>query len=312
VGLAVLAAAGALQFAGVNPAESQSLTLTAFSTAKDPGLDPASTVWAGAPWVQIPMSAQQGTYAAGGGSIPVVAARALHYQDKLYVRVEWADATRDDTTTKVENFADAFAVEFPARSATSVPSICMGQADAGVNIWQWRADSQAGIEDPADVYPNALVDEYPSKDVMFYTARAVGNPYADTAAGPVQTLVSHAFGTLSKGSVQDVHGEGIYQDGKWAVVFERQFGGADTDQASFQAGTKTDMAFAVWNGSQGDRNGRKSVSQFVTLSVSPMEAPHPFEASPWVWLAAGGSLVGLAGLGVALGVYGYREGKAGR
>jgi complex iron-sulfur molybdoenzyme family reductase subunit gamma len=308
VALAVLFAAGVLQFAGVNPAASQNLALTAFAAGDDPGINPDADAWSHVPWVQVPLTAQAGSYAAGGGSIPVVTAKALHYQDKVYLRVEWQDATKDESTAKVESFADAVAVEFPARSAATVPSLCMGQADAGVNIWQWRADSQAGIKDPVDIYAGAAIDGYPSKEMLFYTARAAGNPYADPALGPVQTLVSHTFGTLSKANVQDVQGKGVYKDGKWAVVFERQFSGGDVDQASFNGGTVTDMAFAIWNGSEGDRNGRKSVSQFVKLSLSTTQSAQASDKA-WIWLVALGSVAAAVGLGVALGVYGYREGR---
>ncbi len=307
VALAVLGAAAVLQFAGVNPAASQNVTLAALTANEDPGLDPSAGVWQKAPWVQVPLTAQQGSYAAGGGSIPVISARALQYKDNLYLRVEWADTTRDETTTKVENFSDAVAVEFPARSAASVPSLCMGQADAGVNIWQWRADSQAGVQDPVQLYTGAYSDDSRPKDALFYTARDAGNPYADPSLGPVQTLVSHTFGTLSPAVTQDVQGKGAYVDGRWAVVFTRNLGGADSDQASFSRGATTDMAFAVWNGSEGDRNGRKSVSQFVRLSLSGTEIVNE-QSNAWVLALAAGLLAGAVGLGAALAWVGTREG----
>ena len=305
----VLGMAGLLQFTGVNPAASQTMTLTAFGTTENPGLDPASAVWDKAPQVQVPLTAQAGAYAAGGGSIPVVAAKAIHYQDKVFVRVEWFDATRDETTTRVQDFSDAVAVEFPSQaSAGAVPTLCMGQLNAGVNIWQWRADSQAGLKDPVDLYVGALVDGYPSKDTLFYTARAAGNPYSDPTSGPVQTLVSHAFGSLDKAANQDVTGKGAYDGKKWAVVFERTLTSGDVNEAAFTNGASTDMAFAVWNGSEGDRNGRKSVSQFVRLSLSGTEIVSN-ESNPLAWALVLGLFVAFVGVGVGLGVYGYKEAK---
>ena len=306
VAVAVLGSAGVLQFAGVNPAASQTVTLSALTTTDDPGLDPSAAVWQKVPWLQVPLTAQVGAYAAGGGSIPMVLARAIQYQDKLYVRVEWADTTRDETTTKVENFSDAVAVEFPSRSAVSVPSLCMGQADSGVNIWQWRADSQAGVKDPLVVYAGAYSDEYRPQSALFYTARDAGNPYSNLSAGPVQTLVSHTFGTLSPAGSQDVQGQGVYADGHWAVVFTRTLDSADAEQASFSPGGKTDMAFAVWNGSQGDRNGRKSVSQFVRLSLTGNQVPEDPAHALVVFLAVG-VLVGSVALGGGLAWYGSRQ-----
>jgi len=310
VGAAFLVVAGFLQFAGANPAESQTIALTAYPSDGDPKA-PDSKAWDESLPITVPLTAQGGAYSAGGGSIPTISARALHHGDTLYVRVEWTDATADESTARVQDFADAVAVEFPARAATSVPSICMGQADLGVNIWQWRADRQAGIPEVTEIHPNASVDGYPSTDDLFFTARAAGNPVANPALGAVQNLVSRTFGTLSPAASQQVLGEGIHKDGKWAVVFSRPFSEPDADQATFSAGTKTDMAFAVWNGSEGDRNGRKSVSAFVTLSITAQRLPGTGGGNDWIVLTiALVALLGISALGVGLGVYGYREGRA--
>lgn len=264
----VLAGAAAMQLLGANPAISQSQTLIAREAEGNPGLDAHSSRWDGVASVQLPVSAQPGAYAAGGGSIAAVSVQALHYEEQIFFRLEWEDPTEDRLTTRVEDFSDAVAVEFPAKAATSVPSICMGQADQGVNIWQWRADSEGTEHDPDRLYQNAAVDLYPSRDSLWYPAREVGNPYAAAGAGPAQDLVAHAFGTIGPAPSQEVKASGSYADGRWAVVFSRAFDGKSADQASFSTGDDTDIAFAVWNGSEGDRNGMKSVSQFVTLSIS--------------------------------------------
>lgn len=304
--LAILSAAGVMQFAGVNPAASQTLFLTAYQAANEPA-DPAAGVWKDTQAVQIPLSAQLGSYAAGGGSISTVNAQALHYKDRLYVRVQWADATTDESTVRAQDFSDAVALEFPSRSASTVPSICMGQADSGVNIWQWRADSQRGLKDPASVYVNAEIDMDTKTSQIFYTARTAGNPYANPELGPVQTLVAHAFGTLATANVQDVAGKGARVGDGWAVVFSRQYAAGDVDQAVFAPGTQTDMAIAVWNGSEGDRNGRKSVSSFVTLRVSSAATNNGGGNSGLVLTLAAVSLVGLSVLGVGLAAHGMRE-----
>jgi complex iron-sulfur molybdoenzyme family reductase subunit gamma len=305
--LGVLVVAGLLQFANANPAVSQSLYLIAYDSPDDPGLSPSAAIWNDALSVRVPLSGQVATYAAGGGSIKTVRVQAVHYQTRLYMRVAWDDATTDESTTRVQDFSDAVALEFPARSASTVPSICMGQADAGVNIWQWRADSQRGLHDPVEIYTGALVDFYPSTDTLFYTAREAGNPYANPEQGPVQTLVSRAFGTLSPANVQDVAGKGERVGDGWAVVFSRDYNGSDADQAGFSSGTTTDMAVAVWNGSEGDRNGRKSVSQFVTLKVSAVELPQKHETNLMVIGLAIASIVALSGMGAAIAAYGVKE-----
>jgi complex iron-sulfur molybdoenzyme family reductase subunit gamma len=223
--------------------------------------------------------------------------------------VQWSDATQDDTTTRVDDFADAVALEFPAKAAASVPSVCMGQADSGVNIWHWRADSEATERDPNVVYPNSSVDQYVSKDDLWYPARAAGNPFARVDIGPVQTLVAQAFGTLSAADAQDVQGRGRYADGTWAVVFKRQFAGGNDDQATFSDSGETDMAFAIWNGSEGERNGMKSVSPFVTLKISSVLSAGGGDDDTAILLTAAALLFGLTAIGIGLAWYGYRSAR---
>lgn len=308
---AVVALTVALQWADLRPAETQNLVLFAYEADTDPGLDPNHRVWERATPVQVPLSGQAAAYAAGGGSVPVVTARALHYRDVLYLLLEWEDGSENASAYRPEEFADAAAVQFPAQAATSVPSFCMGQPGAGVNIWHWRADSQQPIPDPATKYPNTHVDTYPSTEDLFFAARAVGNPYA-VAGGPVQNLVAQAFGTLTPAADQTVAGHGVYEDGKWRVVVARPFATADPEQATFARGIRTDVAFAVWDGAKGERDGMKSVSQFITLSIAGAPLPGG-GGTNWPWVAAALALfLGLSAIGLVLGWFGYREARRGR
>jgi complex iron-sulfur molybdoenzyme family reductase subunit gamma len=307
---AILALGLGLQLLNANPAASQTAQLIAWEVNEDPGLDPDSEAWQVARSLSLPMSGQLGLYAAGGGSITSVTASAVHYHDTLYVRLEWRDSTQDEVTTRVEDFSDAAALEFPAQSASTVPSICMGQADAGVNIWHWRADSQQSALDPNLVYTNSLVDAYPPQDDdLWYPARAVGNPIADISNGPVQTLIAQAFGTLSPATEQGARGEGQYADGKWTVVFSRPFRADDPSQAEFSAGGTTDMAVALWNGSEGDRNGQKSTSAFVTLRLGGALAGDGDGDNTAIFALAIFTFVGVAALGLALAAIGYRQSR---
>lgn len=301
---AVLATAAALQLGGANPAESQTTQLVAWTAPSDPGLDPMAPAWDRGTGVQVPLVGQAGTYFGGQSTIPTLTAQALQYDGTLYVRVEWADATRDDSAVRVQDFADGAALEFPARAANTVPSICMGQADAGVNIWHWRADSETGPRDPRAIYVNTLSDGAP---VNFYTAREAGNPYSQPDAPAVQNLVAQAFGTLSTATVQDVAGHGVYEDGRWAVVFARKFERGGAGLVSFDDAQKTDMAFAVWNGSEGQRNGNKSISQFVTLSLPPGMATGAGGSNAWAIGGAIAILAGVTALGLGLAIFGASE-----
>lgn len=302
---------------GAPSASSQALTLRAVRVAEQPEVDPGWRVWAKVPGVDVPITAQNITYPMGGGSVPAVSLKAIHYNGVLYIRATWKDTTEDAAALDVSAFTDAAALEFPATSAVSVPSFCMGQANAGVNIWQWRADSQAGGPDRlrATLQPNAHSDGYPAafeNDPIYQPARALGNPVALGGDSPVQNLVAQAFGTLSPAADQAVTGKGAWRNGEWSVVFTRPFTSTAADQATFAEGTATSMAVAVWNGSQGDRAGQKTVSQFVTLSLGGA-ALKEGAGRDWgaVWLAlvigGGAVLAGLAILGMTAMAGGQRR-----
>ena len=279
LGVAVLAAAGLMAF-DLNPAVPQTTSLVARRAPDDPGLDPSAGAWDQAEAVDVALTAQEVAYPFGGGTTPSVSAKALYRDRTLYLRLEWDDSTRDVMTDETQTFADGLAIEFPSKAGSSVPSVCMGQADGGVNIWQWRADRQQRSRSwPQGFFPNGYVDEYPMEGKLAYPARYVDNIVAQTHR-VAQDLVAEGFGTLGPAAKQSVEASGAYSDsgsGSWAVVFRRPFAKPGTDQPGFSTNGKLDVAFAVWNGAKGERNGVKSVSQFGRLVISPGGQP----SAPW-------------------------------
>jgi hypothetical protein len=266
---AVVVIALALQVLGANPAVSQGEALTAYSVFGDDDLlDPSVPVWDVADEIDVELTAQQVSYPFGGGSVPSVQVRALQSDGVLYMRVRWADETADTAGSAVDDYTDAMAVEFPSVVGSSVPALCMGQADSGVNIWQWRATNQDGLGDSAnELFTDAQVDEYPSTDDLYFPARDLGNPVAVSGAGSTENLVAQGFGTLEDAQTGAVHGRGSWENEAWTVVVARDLVAEGDGQIEFQADTAIDTAIAVWNGDRHDRNGQKSVSQFVQLRL---------------------------------------------
>ena len=268
----VLVGAVALTMFDLRLASSQTVTLVA-KRSEDaiPIDDPADDVWEKGSPIQVPLSGQSTVPPHGGGE-GTVTAKALHDGEKLYVRVEWSDATKDESTSRQNEFTDAAAVQFPVTHGESVPAFCMGNPDAPVNIWQWKAAWQAArgsVLDVQQAYPNAVVDYYPFEDEPeFYPAAASGNivARADRTTN-ADNLLAGSFGTLTAAEEQIVSGQGQWEDGTWSVVFSRDLTAGD-EYAQFAEGDSTNVAFAVWNGANAERDGMKSVSQFMTLEVS--------------------------------------------
>lgn len=283
---------------GLNPAASQAIQLQSVPVADDPGLDPAASAWDGARSIEVPLTAQNIAYPRGGFGAESVTLRAINTQDKLYLRVDWRDQSQDDRPVSLDAFSDAVALEFPARASVSTPSICMGQSDGAVNIWHWRAVLQNGGRPTwRESRPNLYVDDDPWQRIepdLAYPARYLDNPISGALGGPVTDLTARAFGTLTATETQLTRGSGTWEDGVWSVVFERDLPVSADDEAALGGGTTTDMAVAVWDGARGDRDGQKSVSQFVKLSIPATMTVTDDDALDVFLLFAGGAIA-LAG-----------------
>jgi hypothetical protein len=263
-----------------NPALAQTQSIGAWKVDSDPGLDGSAPQWQSILPVFVATTAQQVTPPMGGGDMQRIAVRAVHYQERLFVMLEWFDSTSDVSSDRPEAFTDAAAIQFPAEAASSVPAICMGQADQAVNIWQWRGDQQV---EPPHLLGDGYVDLYPSNDELFLTARAAGNPLSQSARQPVQNLIAGGFGTLTPDASEDLEGFGVHSEARWMVVFSRSLSPQGDMQPDFSGQGQIDVAFAAWNGSEGERDGIKSVSSFTQLTVTDQDPPRRAVAATENW-----------------------------
>jgi hypothetical protein len=204
----------------------------------------------------------------------------------------------------------------------------MGQQGGNVNIWHWKADWQAGLlarQSLQDTYPNVYVDYYPFAeagdtiyaaayaDTTYLTAEAAGNLLALPAhASPVEDLVAGGFGSLTSQPPegQNVQGYGEWRDGVWRVIFSRSLRSDESDDIALSPDQVYAVAFAAWDGANGERNGAKATSQWVSLQFgapaaptapttpAPPSAPAPMGLPLWVWIILGvlGLLILIGGL----------------
>ena len=305
--LAALLAA-ALTVSGARIAASQGTTITAMRTSESvPLREPWDGFWDRLPMIDIPLSAQQVTPPMGGRRWTLTAG-AVQDSNRIYVVTEWADASPDRSVGSSQDFTDAVAVQFPAIAASTVPALCMGDPTASVNMWQWRAAWQADVHcgfqgGVKSRYPNTAVDMYPSHDEeVFYPGRFAGNPFSEVhRASAVDNLVAGGFGSLTADPSSSVQGWGAWRDGTWRVVFARTLSVGREGNVELHTPDITDVAFAVWDGAAEERNGMKSVANFVKLNLVTSEleekAGWPFWPAPYfafiavwvglVWMLAG-------------------------
>lgn len=206
--------------------------------------------------------------------VSAVAVTALHDGQRIALLLQWRDDILNGAPVRVEDFQDALALQFSLNGTT--PFLGMGDAANPVNIWMWKAGWQQAMDGPrpdvAIVHPSLRVDSYPESGVLFRTAEAAGNLQARaTGSSPVEDANARGFGTFQSQAVagQNVAGKGIWRDGHWSVLITRELRSEDINDVKFTSARPVPVAFAVWNGQQRDRNGRKVVSNWYQLSLAP-------------------------------------------
>jgi hypothetical protein len=215
--------------------------------------------------------------------------QAVHDGKEIALLLTWVDDTRDQTAMRPQDFRDAAAIQFSP--APDPPFFAMGAPGQFVNIWVWKSERQADLEpafqDLDTIYPNIGIDAYPNlsvspleqptrnaltlqSDPTFVTGWGAGNIVSDpTRKSPVEDLSAQGFGTLAArpGPDQRVEATGVHSTGTYRALFRRSLSGSGPHAVSFRPGAVVPVAFAVWNGSAGDRDGKKSVTIWQELEL---------------------------------------------
>lgn len=205
-----------------------------------------------------------------------VRVRALADGGRIAFRLEWDDPTPEDLPLPAV-FVDACAVQLPQLSAADVPAPQMGEPGRPVEITLWRASWQAAVDGRPDTiqafHPNSAADHYPfaaaslvdgsdAKRAMalrYAPARALGNDMAGPRSNPVQDLVAEGPGTLAPSPATSSTGTGKRTPLGWSVVITR------TLPLGLTPGTRTQVAFAVWQGAHEESGARKMRTGWTPL-----------------------------------------------
>jgi hypothetical protein len=216
---------------------------------------------------------------------PELTVSALHDGTSVWLRLSWLDRTRNDMPIRPQDFEDMAAVQL--FKGTPEPFLGMGAASKPVDVWMWQASWSARAPQFADVntaYPNMAIDQYPfekqggngpphgidRQPLEFLTARAAGNLRSNPERGfSGNNLQAVGFGSLSMRPKvsQCVKAIGAWQDNRWTVVLQRPLAVPTEAGLSLASGEKLSIAFAIWDGAEGDRNGQKLVSIWHDLEL---------------------------------------------
>src|SRR3989338_490456 len=219
-----------------------------------------------------------------------VEVKALHNGKALAIHLAWKDQTLDRSTLTPQAFSDGVAVQLS--SAQDPLFFGMGGAEGAVHLWHWKASWQEDVAAWRDVetaYPNAAVDWYEAQrtyqrgepfevsdaktteqDPTFMSGWGAGNPLSNphrTSAG--EEAMAKGLGTLTSRppAAQRVQAHGVWREGRWQVVLRRTLSTKAEGDLTLRSGQRVSVAFAVFDGHAGDRNGQKNVSIWHVLNV---------------------------------------------
>ena len=191
---------------------------------------------------------------------PSVMVKAFHNKSDIYFYMSWKDET-ENRTIDINKFSDASAIMFPLDKKPQTPTLMMGFLGKA-NIWHWKASRDREYWSKDDETRKAYADfHYPFEDKETLVVSK------DIVQSAVNDLISVRVTTVTSKETQHVAGKGVWSEATWQVVFKRSIKAMDPEvDAIFDAGKRL-CAFAVWNGENGDRGGRKSISDWVELEI---------------------------------------------
>jgi hypothetical protein len=211
-------------------------------------------------------------------STAFVNVQAVSDGQRITFRLSWNDASPDDLPGPAR-FGDAVAVQLPVATTADVPAPQMGEQGKPVEITYWSAVFQAVVDGRKDdihaIYPRAKIDHYPfeaaslkagspEQEAMakrYAPARSLGNPMAGPRTQPVQDLIAEGPGTLRPADQLTSSGTGKHSKDGWAVLLTRSL------PKGLQAGSRTQVAIAVWEGSHQEVGARKMRTAWIPLAL---------------------------------------------
>ena len=226
--------------------------IKAVRVAGDLPTDPADPAWDAAPAMTFMMAPnvikEPRLFTALNEFVTV---RALYNDSDLAMRVDVDDRTysvpgsaleQEYALDDVDATRDAIAVQIPAAlsGTNEKPYFRQGDKKNPVNMWVWTAPS----EEPAAPQSAVIMD-------------ATG---LDNAPKP-----------RDDSSALTANGE--WKDGRWQVVFSRALATEAVQDLQFTEGVYTPVAFANWDGLNGESGIRNSFTSWYWILLEPTENP---------------------------------------
>jgi DMSO reductase family type II enzyme heme b subunit len=195
-------------------------------------------------------------------SLDSISAKALYNDSEIAILIEWDDRTKslpgDAKAIEIadgEVFEDAVAVQWPVTIPRESERPYFGHGDASwpVNIWYWRSEGGAQAPQTVRLLNAKGIKEVEDRDPVVSGLKAVG----------------------------------VYDRGTWRVVMKRPLKTNDpAKDIQLEEGRFIPVAFAAWDGSNGEKGSRHELTTWVWVLMQP-EAT----SEVYIWPVAVGLLI---------------------
>jgi len=182
-------------------------------------------------------------------SINSISIKSMYNNDDIVFLLEWDDKTNEQD----EAYSDAVALQFPAKipDGHEKPYFAMGGSGKGVTLWHWRA-----YDESIQAVEAETIEEIPKDKFKGFVA--------------IKEMNAKGFKNLSMqpANSQDSKGKGYWKNGKWKVMVTRPLVTDDKKMdIQFEKGKLVPYALAVWDGSNSEIGGQKSISSWYYLTL---------------------------------------------
>jgi complex iron-sulfur molybdoenzyme family reductase subunit gamma len=111
------------------------------------------------------------------------------------------------------------------------------------------------------------------------------------ADGRTEEVLAGGPGSTTAVGEPAVNATAVHEDGRWTLVLSRPSAASAANRTSLAVDRDVDVAFAVWNGSEMERSGRKAVSEWYHFPLGPGPQGPPYESI--LWTVAGLAIAGV-------------------
>ncbi len=210
--------------------------------------------------------------------------KSFYNGENIAFLLEWDDTTNEQS----EVYSDAVALQFPTKipDGSQKPYFGMGESGKSVVLWHWKAydeslltsESSGGDDDESATDGGSSVEEEEVEveeegvEAETVSEEILPDQPLDDFSGFASINEMNAKGfrklTVQPESSQDSKGKGGWKNGKWQVMITRPLETADKKMdIQFEKGKLIPYALAVWDGSNKEIKGQKSITSWYYLNL---------------------------------------------